>query len=302
VASSPETRTQIGLVFPNQDIGTERQDIVGFAPKVEEIGLDFIAGYDHVVGVDISRKAQDTTFTRCNYNSEQTMHEPMVLFGGMAVLTERVRFLTACVVSPQRQTALLAKQSAELDIISGGRLDLGLSIGWSKPEFDAMGANFAGRASKLEEQVELLRKLWTEDSVDHKSDTEQFEAVDIKPLPIQRPIPIWLGGLSVAAMERAARIGDGWVAMSKLDDKIEACAAYFQQHAKSIGRSDAGVVGLVNPWSRSYDQCMRDYEKWIGYGATHIAIGNVYGSFRNSDQYFEDVERFVTYLNDRRPA
>ncbi len=294
--------TQIGIVFPNQDIGQDRESIVTFAPRAEEMGFDFIAAYDHVVGVDVSRRAQDTTFTRCNYNSAKLMHEPLVLFGAMAALTTRIRFLTACVVSPQRQTALLAKQAAEVDIISAGRLDLGISIGWSEPEFEAMGADFGGRADRLEEQVSLLRRLWSESTIDHEGGNERFEAVGINPLPIQQPIPIWLGGLSKRAMRRAAHISDGWVAMSKLDDEIEASAKYFQEYAESIGAEDKKIVGRINPWNRSYERCMRDYEKWLGYGATHMVVGNVTGSFQSSEQYFDDTNNFMTYFNDRRSS
>lgn len=291
-----EVMPKIGASFPNKSIGQDAKSILEYAPQAEAIGLDFIAVYDHVVGADLSLRGPETTFTNCQYNSEYSMHEPMVLLGAMAALTKRIRFLTGCIVSPQRQTALLAKQAAEIDIISDGRLDLGVCVGWNRAEFEALGMDFHTRGSRIEEQVEVMRALWTQDSVNHKTATESLHAVALNPRPIQQPIPTLFGGLSMKAIERAARVGDGWVPMGLFDDEMKARLDVYWEQVKRNEVQDPQVVGMVNPWIYSRDDCMRQYEGWVLNGATHVAIGTLPDCFKSTEQYFTEVGQFAEYL------
>ncbi|MDZ7786276.1 MAG: TIGR03619 family F420-dependent LLM class oxidoreductase [Candidatus Saccharibacteria bacterium] len=290
---------ELGVIFPTKDIQADPVSVNQFAPRSEELGFDFIATYDHVIGVHQSEEQQQTAETDCTFTNETGIHEPMVMFGAMAALTKRIRFISTCLVSPQRQTALVAKQAAELDIISGGRLEMGLSVGWNEPEFEALGADFSQRAAKLEEQIPLLKKLWTQENVNHDG-SEKMENANIKPLPIQKPIPIWVGGLSTKAIERAARLGDGWVPLGYPESEMLDKADDYWRVVHELGTDDtARVMGRVNPWQEGFQAAYKDLLHWQRANASHVAVGSSSEVHQSSDQYFSDLSRFKAYVDSK---
>lgn len=289
---------ELGVIFPTKDIGADQKSLLEYAPRVEALGLGFIAAYDHVIGVDEAHHNLTEGDTGCIFTSETNVHEPLVLFGAMAVLTKRIKLITGCLVAPQRQTGLVAKQVAEVDILSGGRLILGVCGGWNEGEFRALGADFLGRGRRLEEQVGLLGRLWTERGIDHENGVEHFDKAGIKPLP-ERSIPLWIGGLSLRAIERAVRISDGWIPMGRIDKAMEDRLASFWSFVEQYGKENMEVLGRINPWEESFESCAEEYEKWVEHGVTHLAIGSSHDCFTNTDQYFDDLERFLDYLKSQ---
>ena len=178
---------QIGVVFPQTEIGAAVADVQAYARRVEELGFAHLLAYDHVLGADPQVHAPWTG----PYDLHTTFHEPFVLFGHLAAITS-LELVTGVIILPQRQTALVAKQAAQVDLLTGGRFRLGVGIGWNAVEYRALGVDFATRAARLEEQIPLLRRLWSERSVDHVGASEVVAAAGVAPLP-PAPVPIWIG-------------------------------------------------------------------------------------------------------------
>ena len=180
---------RIGAIFPQKEIGAQREGVHRFVEAVEALGYDHVAIYDHVLGADISNRPD----WRGPYTSDTEFHEVLVLFGYCAAITHRIELVTSILILPQRQTALVAKQAAEIDILSGGRLRLGVGLGWNDVEYESLGENFHNRGRRIEEQIEVLRQLWTRPVITFKGRWHEINAAGIQPLPVQRPIPIWMG-------------------------------------------------------------------------------------------------------------
>lgn len=289
------SKPEVGIVFPFRDIADNREDLLSFAPEAEGLGLDFIVSYDHIVGVNPANQNRKAG-VNVEFSQEHMAHEPMVLLGVMGALTKHIRLVSGVMVAPQRPTPLIAKQAAEVDILSGGRLTLGLGLGWNELEFEAMGANFGNRARRLEEQIPLLRKFWTNTDIEDRTSEEVFSGIDIRPLPVQQPIPIWLGGLANKAIERAARISEGWIPLGYISDEMESKINYFQESCSKADKASQPIMGRINPWRDSIDDCLRQFERWHRNGATHIAVGTSLGCFTNSEQYFGEMQNFLNDL------
>ncbi|HEY9325316.1 MAG TPA: LLM class F420-dependent oxidoreductase, partial [Candidatus Limnocylindria bacterium] len=181
---------RVGAVFPQLEIGTDPDAIAKYARTVEDLGYDHLVIFDHVLGADANRPGGWTGA----YDHRSMFHEPFVLYGYLAAVTSRLRLATAVLVLGQRQTALVAKQAAEVDVLSRGRLTLGVGIGWNAVEYEALGESFTNRGRRIEEQIAVLRALWTQEVVDFKGRWHRIDRAGIDPLPVQRPIPIWMGG------------------------------------------------------------------------------------------------------------
>ena len=215
---------QIGVVFPQTEIGDDPAAIRDYAQAVEGLGYRHILAYDHVLGASTANRPG----WRGAYTSDTPFHEPFVLFAYLAGQTRRVEFVTGVIVLPQRQTALVAKQAAELDLLSGGRLRLGVGVGWNEVEYQALGQDFHNRGARIEEQVALLRALWTEPVVTFRGRWHTVEEAGIKPLPAQRPIPVWFGATADAGIARAGRSGDGWFPQRPPDAQARAMVEVFR--------------------------------------------------------------------------
>ena len=198
---------EVGVIFPQTEIEPDPSAIKDFAQAAEEMGYAYIFIADHVLGADPAHHDFPALRT---YNHKSVVHETLTLMGYLSAITERVGLVTGILILPQRQTALVAKQAAEIDVLSGGRLRLGIGVGWNTVEYEALGEDFHNRGARSAEQIEVLRKLWAEPVIDYTGDHHRIERAGLKPLP-GRQIPIWLGGFSEVAYRRAARLADGFI-------------------------------------------------------------------------------------------
>ncbi|MGH2443796.1 MAG: LLM class F420-dependent oxidoreductase, partial [Chloroflexota bacterium] len=197
---------RIGVTFPQTEITADPIAVRDYAQAAEELGYSHVLAYDHVVGADRSTRPD----WRGPYDLHTMFHEVLVLFGYLAAITRRLELVSGVLILPQRQTVLVAKQVAEIDVLSGGRLRLGIGVGWNDVEYQALGEDFHNRGRRSEEQIAVLRELLSKESVTFHGRWHTVEAAGINPMPVQRPIPIWIGGSSEVTLRRVARIGDGW--------------------------------------------------------------------------------------------
>jgi probable F420-dependent oxidoreductase len=226
------------------------------------------------------------------YDVDTTFHEPLVFYGFLAALSE-LELVTGIVVAPQRQTALLAKQAAEVDILSGGRFRLGIGIGWNPVEYEALGQSFSTRGEREEEQIGLLRRLWTERSVTHEGKFDRITGAGLAPTPTQRPIPIWLGGVSPAAYRRMGRLADGWFPRVEPGPKLEAASAIIAAAAAEAGRDPAtiGMEARVSWGAGGVDELISDAERWREAGATHLSVDTMGSELPGLDAHLDALAK-----------
>jgi probable F420-dependent oxidoreductase len=242
---------QLNAMFPTRDIGTDPAKIRDWAQAAEDLGYAYIEVPDHVFGAT----ARDGWTPL--YNEKDPFHETFVTLGFLAAVTKRIRLSSGVLIAPQRQTGVIAKQAAQADLLSGGRLRLGIGVGWNHVEYEALAQDWKTRGARQAEQVEVLRRLWSEDLVTFNGRFHALQEVNIVPPPIQRPIPIWLGGSSDAVVIRAARLGDGWMPILPPDDKAEQKLVLLREEMKKRGRDPArfGIEG----WLRMHEP---DPQRW----------------------------------------
>jgi probable F420-dependent oxidoreductase len=257
---------QVGVYFPQTELGPDPATVRRFALAVQEAGFSFLMPYDHVLGADTSTRPRWSG----SYDHRSLFHEPFVLLGFVAAFTT-IDLVTGVIVLPQRQTALVAKQAAELDVLSGGRLRLGVGIGWNAVEYEALGTGFDDRATRYEEQVAVLRLLWTHDVVDFDGAHHRIDRAGLNPLPVQRPIPLWMGtGRAPAALRRVGRLADGWLSPFRVGHGFEEALAVVRDSAEEHGRAVdvQGILDLTN----GIDELRRQLDLLEQGGATHACI------------------------------
>jgi probable F420-dependent oxidoreductase len=286
---------QIGVVFPQAEIGADAAAVRAYGEAVEELGFSHIMVYDHVVGADPAVYEGWAG----PYDIHSTFHEPLVLFGYLAAFTS-VEFVTGIVIAPQRQTVLVAKQAAEVDLLSSGRFRLGLGLGWNPVEYEALGQDFTIRGRRLEEQVSLLRRLWTEQSVTFAGEFDRVTGAGLAPLPVQRPIPIWLGGQSPAAYRRMGRLADGWFPQMSPGRQLDDAIAIVKAAAIEAGRSpaDLGMEGRV-AWTGDPDDLVAEADSWRTVGATHLAVNTMKARLAGVDAHLAALATASDALNLR---
>lgn len=234
---------RIGCTFPQVDIGSDPVAIRDFAQAVEGAGFDYLIAYDHVLGASPERfDGPVGGFPSAPYTAEHQFHEVFTLFSYLAAVTEHLVFVTSVLILPQRPTALVAKQAAEVDILSGGRLRLAVGVGWNFAEYEGLGADFHTRGRRIEEQIDVLRRLWTAPLVSFEGRGHHLDRVGINPLPVQRPIPIWIGsGPSDVSLRRVARLADGWMPLLQPgEDRAEAIGR-LQRYLRENGRDPDSI-------------------------------------------------------------
>ena len=266
---------RIGVVFPQTEIGADPGGVHAFVQAVEELGYDHLLAYDHVLGADISQR-QDWPGP---YTAEHQFHEIFVLFGHLAAVVPSLELVAGVLVLPQRQTALVAKQAAEIDILTGGNFRLGVGLGWNFVEFEALGEDFSNRGRRSEEQIEVLRRLWTAPVVDFEGRWHRIPSAGINPLPVQRPIPIWTGGSAEAAIRRTARIADGFFPQRPLEGGWPATIERLRGWAEEAGR-DPGSIGIeqrIQVAEGTADDWRAAAEEWRELGATHLSVATMRG-------------------------
>ena len=297
-------RMQIGCVFPQTEIGADPIAVRDYVQAAEQLGYAHIIAYDHVLGADTAYHQPWTG----SYTKESMFHEIFVVFGYMAGLTTRLELASAIVILGQRQTALVAKQAAEVDVLSGGRLRLGVGIGWNPVEYEALGEDFSTRGRRAEEQMELLRRLWTEEVVDFQGRYHRVTHAGINPLPAQRPIPLWMGAGSRArgpiptdrVLRRVGRCADGWFPQFQWDDpQAEAAIAKVRQAAVAAGR-DPDAIGMeprVNYADGDPEFWQAQAEAWRGMGASHFSVNTMSAGLATPDGQINAIREFKEVIN-----
>jgi len=228
------------------------------------------------------------------YTAETNFHEPFVLFGYLAGITKTIELVTGIIILPQRQTALVAKQAAEVDVLSGGRLRLGIGIGWNDVEYEALNEDFHNRGKRSEEQVAVLRELWTKPVVTFESEWHHINAAGLKPLPVQRPIPIYFGGgRTDGVLRRIAKLGDGWMPQARPDDEGRALVEKFRTFVAEAGRdpADVGLDARVSVLD-GMDVALSNAEKWDDMGACYVGVNTMKAGFTSLDQHLNALREF----------
>lgn len=259
---------KIGAVYPQTELGGDPDAVRRIGLASETLGYDYVLAYDHVVG---AVHADRVPPLRGPYTEHDPFHDPLVMFAYLSGVTERIEFATGVIILPQRQTVLVAKQCADLDLLSGGRLRLGVGVGWNYVEYDALGQDFASRGPRLSEQIELLRRYWTEDlfSFDGRFDSIDRGNINVRP---QRQIPIWLGGFSEPAFRRAAQVGDGFIYAGPVDRAIQGKQRVDELLAEA-GRSDVDFGSdFIMLAEKDVDAAVAAAAAWRDVGGTHASV------------------------------
>jgi probable F420-dependent oxidoreductase len=281
---------QFGVSFPQDQTMGDPGAVREFAQAVEGLGFDYLTISDHVLGADPAYGPGRSA----DYTYETVSREPLVLLGYLAACTTRLTLGMSILILPQRQTALVAKQAAEVDMLSGGRLRLGVGIGWNEVEFDALGQEFHNRGRRVEEQLEVLRALWTQEVVTFSGRWHRITEAGLNPLPLQRPIPIWMGGDSEPAMKRIARLADGWLPQNRSPADFAPILDRFRAYAREAGRDPAGIdiaarlalrTGTPEDWARTCSE-------WDGVGATCVGVSTNNAGCASVQEHIALLRRF----------
>lgn len=283
---------KLGVVFPQTEIGTDAAAIRDYAQAAEQLGYDHVLVYEHVLGAHPDR-LQGLGF-RPPYTHETPFHEPFVLFGYLAAVTSALELVTGILVLPQRQTALVAKQAAAVDVLSGGRLRLGVGIGWNDAEFEALGENFRNRGRRVEEQIAVMRRLWTEELVEFEGRYHRLRRVGINPLPVQRPIPVWMGGMAEPVLQRVARIADGWLPQFRPGPRAAETIERLRGYIRDAGREprDVGIEGRINLANMLEGEWGAAVAAWRDLGATHVCVNTMGVGLASPQAHIDTIRRF----------
>jgi probable F420-dependent oxidoreductase len=261
---------QIGAVLHQNDLGPDVAVLRDYAQTVQDLGYDFIVASDHVVGADPAAYPNlDRVFPIDSF-----LREPLTVFAFLSAVAPGLGFLASVVILPQRQTVMVAKQAADIDTLCKGRLRLGVGIGWNPIEYEALGMRFEDRARRFEEQIDVLRGLWTERVVTFEGRFHQLHAAGINPRPIQRPIPIWIGASAESAVKRAVRIADGFLPLRPLAGGWQATMDKIWGWLEEFGRqrSAFGIEGRLDAGTGTPDDWRKTYQMWREFGASHLSI------------------------------
>lgn len=287
---------KIGAVIPHNDIGNDPAVIKDFAQTAEDLGYSHLVIYDHVLGAVHEGREPRLTGP---YTEQTAFHEPFVLFGFLAAVTKKIELVTGIIILPQRQTALVAKQAAEVDVLSQGRLRLGIGTGWNYVEYDSLNENFHNRGKRQEEQVEVLRKLWTEPVIDYTGKWHRIDRAGIQPMPT-RSIPIWFGGSDERVIERAARLGDGMFPLFQPNsDAGHAAYEKLWEYVDKYGRdrSTFGLEGQVGYVSGP--------GKWLQHiralqevGGTHVCVRTMNAGLEGPQAHIDALRTYKAEVGD----
>ncbi len=286
---------KLGVVYPQTEMGSDPAIALDLAQTVEESGFDHLLAYDHVLGASHDREPK----LMGPYTEESLFHEPFVFFGFLAAATSRLELVTGVLILPQRQTALVAKQAAEVDVLSGGRLRLGVGVGWNYVEYDALGENFSDRGRRQEEQIEVIRRLWEEPLVTYKGQYHEIDRAGILPMP-GRKIPIWFGGLSTPAYERAARLGDGFIYAGN----AEVAGAALEETREFMRRAGRDVSGfgselmLMDVGGDDPDRWVSEVRAWKEAGGTHLSLVTMGLGLADPRTHIDTMTSFKRVIDD----
>ena len=281
---------RLGVIFPQIEIGADPGAVREYVEAVEALGYSHLLIFDHVLGAD----AEYHRGLPGPYRTKDMFHEPFVIFGYMGAITRHLELVTGVVILGQRQTVLVAKQAAEVDVLTGGRLRLGIGTGWNYVEYEALGEDFHNRGRRSEEQIGLLRALWTQEIVTFNGRWHKVTHAGMNPRPVQQPIPIWLGGGAEAVIRRVARIADGWFPQFAPDDAGKETIARMRQYAREAGRdpSAIGIEGRVQLAGGTPELWVETVKAWEGLGATHVSVNTMNAGLRSPEEHIRAVTQF----------
>src|SRR5258708_21247036 len=280
---------QIGVTFPQTEIGKDPVVIRDYAQTAEGLGYKHIVAFDHVLGADPTQRPGWQGYTHWSM-----FQEAFVLFGYFAALTH-LEMVPAVIILPQRQTALVEKQAAEVDVLTGGKLRLGVGVGWNPVEYEALGMKFNMRGRVVEEQIEVMRLLWSQEVVTYKGKFHTITEAGLNPLPVRRTIPVWLGGSTDVLLRRVASIGDGWFPEGRPDARMREAVERLRRYIREAGRdpSEVGIEARVNARDGDLDEWVRQTEGWKDLGATHIAINTMDAGYKTPDEHIDAIRRYI---------
>ena len=283
----------IGIVYPQIELRGDPDAVRRIGKAVESLGFDHLLAYDHVLGAVHADRTPPLTGP---YTERDPFHDPFVMFAHLAGMTERINFATGVLILPQRQTALVARQATDVDLLSGGRLRLGVGVGWSHVEYEALGQNFRTRGVREEEQIALLRQLFSKPVVDFSGRFDRIDRAALVPKPA-RTIPIWLGGFGEAAFERAARIADGFI----FGGGVHRCAdawKLMRDRVRGHGRSIEDFGGdLVTASPRGVGELPATVEAWREAGGTHVSVVTMGLGLDSVDGHLDYIASVADALN-----
>jgi probable F420-dependent oxidoreductase len=258
------------------------------------LGYSHLVAFDHVLGADPTHRPGWRGYTQ-----RDMFHEPFVLFGYLAALTH-LELVPAVIILPQRQTALVAKQAAEVDVLTGGKLRLGVGVGWNPVEYEALGMNFQTRGRVVEEQVEVMRLLWSHETISYKGQFHTITEAGLNPLPVHRSIPVWMGGRVDALLRRTARLGDGWLPQGKPDHQMREVLERLRGYIVEAGRdpSAVGIEARVNASQGDLDEWIRQTDGWRALGATHISLNTMGVGFKSPQEHIAAIRRYKEAIAD----
>ena len=282
---------EIGLVYPQTEFGNDISAIKDYTQTAEGLGFSHILAYDHVLGANPNRPQK----LNGPYTYQDAFQSPLILFSFMAAITEKMRFATGIIILPQRQTALFAKQTATLDVLSNGRLRLGIGIGWNDVEYTALGQDFHTRGKRIEEQVGLLRQLWAQPLITFEGQWDKIPDAGLNPLPIQRPIPIWFGGHAKPVLRRVASIGDGWMPNYRKAADAQSSLDLITRFAEEVGRTPdkIGLEARIHYSHGAEADWVRNMREWEKAGATHITFNTMNAGLDSPQKHIQAVLKFA---------
>jgi probable F420-dependent oxidoreductase len=289
---------QIGVVYPQTELRGDPTAVRRIGKAVEDLGFDHLLAYDHVLGAVHADRTPPLTGP---YTEHDPFHDPFVMFAYLAGITERIGFATGILILPQRQTALVARQAADVDLLSGGRLRLGVGVGWNSVEYEALGQDFHTRGARQEEQIGLLRRLFTEPVVDFSGRFDRIDRASLVPKPA-RSIPIWLGGYGEAAFERAARLADGFMFVGGrgVEQAVEKWTA-LRDRVRDLGRpvDDFGADYLIAPGASGVADLPAQVDAWSEAGGTHVSVVTMGIGLDSIDAHIDYIASVAAALSSR---
>jgi len=285
---------KFGVVFPMTEYPVDSEAIKDFAQASEDLGFTHLLTYDHVLGANPDREGGWSG----PYSYKDPFEEPLTLFSFLSGVTKTLEFITGIIILPQRQTALFAKQAATLDVLSQGRLRLGVALGWNKVEYIGLNKDFHNRGERFEEQIQVLRELWTKELVTFKGKWHNIPDAGLNPLPIQQPIPLWFGGHADPVLRRVARLADGWLPnYPTVEDAAEALGkleGYLSEERRSM--ADLGIEPRLRYGSGNPEQWRRIADDWVKAGATHMTVITMGQGFKSADEHIRAIEEYAKAL------
>lgn len=285
---------KIGVVFPQTEFPSDPLAIKDFAQAAEDLGYHHLLAYDHLLGANPNRPGGWSG----PYTYTDPFQEPLLLFSYLAGLTQGLSFITGIIILPQRETVLFAKQAATLDVLCQGRLRLGVALGWNKVGYISTNKDFHNRGARFEEQVQVLRQLWTQELVTFEGRWHTIPDAGLNPLPVQRPIPLWLGGHADPVLRRVASLGDGWLPNYRAADDAAQSLAKLQEYLEQEDRNliDIGIEPRLRYENGDGDMWRELAAGWQSVGATHLTVITMGAGFTTTQEHIQAITHYADAL------